>query len=135
MASGNSDAELITIEGVEQIVQIAQRNFKNSGQNNIIQLKGTFDEKLPELFQGGYKPEFTFIDGNHTYEATIRYFGWIYNSMEQGIIILDDIYWSCEMRKAWDHILAKSQVSIDIFQFGIIVKKDSLTPGNYMIRF
>ena len=50
-----------------------------------------------------------FIDGNHSEDATIRYFEEsIKYSDQKTILIFDDIHWSSGMEKAWDYI-RKSQ--------------------------
>ena len=68
-------------------------------------------------------PFLLYIDGNHTYEATIKYFELALTKKDENtVIIFDDIYWSAGMTKAWQEIKNKKEVllSIDTFYFGMV---------------
>jgi predicted O-methyltransferase YrrM len=70
-----NQAKLITIEGAAQIAQIAQQHFAQSNTKQKTELRvGNFDNLLPETLTQLPTIDFAFIDGNHTYEATIDYF-------------------------------------------------------------
>jgi hypothetical protein len=57
--------------------------------------------------------------------------------MKNGIIIIDDIYWSAGMHKAWEEIVKENNeyVTIDIYRMGIILIRESVTPGHYVVGF
>ncbi len=136
MADAAPHAEIHTIEGNPHIRNIAVQNFKETGYVNIISHEGDFDEILPKLITNK-EFDLWFIDGNHTYEATLRYFEMAMNSKKDNLCILfDDIYWSEGMQKAWEEICAKPDVSLslDLFHLGIIFKKSALTKEHYYIR-
>lgn len=61
--------------------------------------------------------------------------GFLKDKMHKGFIIIDDIYWSLEMERAWSDIKKESVVSFDIFSVGIIMLGELLTPHHYKIRF
>lgn len=67
----------------------------------------------------------------------MRYFRYFKEKMKEGIIIIDDIYWSAGMRKAWREIVQQNLdcVTIDLYRMGIIFVRDSITPGHYVVRF
>jgi len=71
-----------------------------------------------------------FVDGNHTYKATVRYFnafkGIHCNSI---IMIFDDINWSNDMLRAWKKIRNSSNtgIIIDLYRMGIIFKFPGLS--------
>ena len=79
-----------------------------------------------------------FVDGNHSEDATIRYFEEsIKYSDQKTILIFDDIHWSSGMEKAWDYIKKsqKTRVTVDLF-FGCLVFLDQkLSKDNFIIRF
>ena len=111
--------KITTIEGAESISEIAQENFnKFDSKINLI----NFDNILPKFIEKNTKFDLIFIDGNHTKEATLRYF-YILKSLvsENGIIIFDDIRWSKGMFEAWDEIKNKTKYStVDLFKIGIV---------------
>ena len=82
---------------------------------------GGFDDLIPSL-QGNY--DLVFIDGNHTSEALLRYTATLRKAgMDRILIILDDIYWSADMKDAWNVLCrdAAFQLSIDCFTFGLLI--------------
>jgi predicted O-methyltransferase YrrM len=67
--------------------------------------------------------DMAYIDGNHSYEATMRYYHWIKQKCNHNsIIVLDDIYWSDGMKKAWSEIKEDEAVTytIDTFDLGYV---------------
>lgn len=125
-ASGSPACRFITIEGAKELGELARQHWALSAIGLQPELHiGAFDEVLPRLLSSGIRPDYALIDGNHQYEPTLRYFDWIFTEMDPGgIIILDDIYWSQGMKKAWDAIRRKTGISlaIDMYPFGIIQK-------------
>jgi hypothetical protein len=76
-----------------------------------------FDERLKELEQDSV-PELVFIDGDHSYEATMKYFNYFSSRMKKGFLVFDDINWSAGMRKAWKGRPQNRTVTIDLFYMG-----------------
>jgi hypothetical protein len=79
-------------------------------------------ERIPE---GGL----IYFDGNHTYEATLRYFNEALKKKNaDSVFIFDDIYWSEGMQKAWLEIKgnASVKVSIDTWHFGMVFFKEEI---------
>jgi len=121
MANANRQSIITTVEGDQSIAKIANNNFKRLKINNIKIINNEFDEVLPELFKENFN--FVFFDGNHSKEATLRYFNWSLQSKDQNsIFVFDDIYWSNDMQIAWEIIRNDKNVtlSIDLFSIGVI---------------
>lgn len=135
MAKGYSGASIDTIEGNSSLIDIAKENFRLLDIQNIVCHHGVFNEKLVDLLDKYKQFDLVFIDGNHTYEATIEHYKTIRPHVNHGLIIFDDIYWSKEMQRAWEHIKSCETCCVDLFQFGIVFVKDLLTPRQYRIRF
>ena len=94
-----------TIEGSEQIAEIARKNLSKAGSNNVIQYIGRFQDILPDVLNKITKFDFVLIDGHHDKDATIRYFNQIKPYLSSlSIVIFDDIHWSKGMSQAWDLI-------------------------------
>ncbi len=122
LAFGNRDAEVITVEGNPQLADLAAGNFKNSGLNNVTIVNSTFDEALPGLISNMAPDSLVYIDGNHTSEATLRYYSvFTGHAGKKPILVFDDINWSAEMRYAWHmmHKRASTGIIIDLFFMGI----------------
>ena len=134
----NPSATLTTIEGCREIADVAAKNFEASDAENIRLLVGNFDVVLPEVLEKEQKIDFVFIDGNHTEEATLRYFGWILpKAYDKTVIVFDDIYWSEGMKAAWKKIKQHPQVSItiDLFWIGLVFFKKDQVKENFKVKF
>jgi predicted O-methyltransferase YrrM len=89
--------------------KIALENFKKLDCTNIDTIVGEFGETFSKKLAEKSNVNMAFIDGNHSEDATIRYFKEsIKYSDQKTILIFDDIHWSSGMEKAWDYI-KKSQ--------------------------
>jgi predicted O-methyltransferase YrrM len=122
LASGNREAEVITVEGNPRLAEIASGNFRKAGLKNVTVINSTFEEALPEITKDLTSGFLVFIDGNHTKEATLRYYSvFAAKSGINPILIFDDINWSDEMRSAWKKIVRQTPGGnlIDLFFMGI----------------
>ena len=135
---GNPKAQLTTIEGCQEIAYVAAKNFEVSDAENVNLLVGNFDVVLPEVLEKEQQTDFVFIDGNHTEEATLRYFDWILpKAYDKTVIVFDDIYWSEGMKSAWKKIKQHPQVSVtvDLFWIGLVFFKKDQVKEDFKVRF
>ena len=99
---------------------------------------GEMDEKLEEilpLVPGRY---LAFVDGNHHYDPTVAYVRKLLDMAgEELVIVMDDIYWSKGMHRAWREIISwpEVRVSIDLFQMGILLVRQDLHKRKIKIKF
>lgn len=122
-----SSSKLTTIEGIASIAEIAKYYFDYE-KADIDLIHAAFDDalKLEKVKQSLY--DVVYIDGNHTYDATIRYVEFFRSRLsDTGIIILDDIYWSKGMSDAWKKLSRNEDFafSIDLFDYGLLIKKEN----------
>lgn len=123
LSSATTASKVTTIEGCPNIAKVAKLNFRKLEISNIDQRIGEFDHVLPNVLKENSSFDLIFFDGNHTEEATLKYFEQCSDHIHnKSIFVFDDIYWSVGMKKAWDKIVAhpKVTVSIDLFQMGIV---------------
>ncbi len=119
-----SNSPVISIEGSPEIHNRAKsviNSAKLSIEPNL--MLGNFDDVLPDILDKITSDFVLYIDGNHSYEATIRYFQWAMKKKSLlRAIVFDDIYWSPDMTRAWEEIRNHSEVilDIDLYQFGIV---------------
>ncbi len=138
LASANSTTNVITIEGSPEIAEIANKNFKHLGLQNIQQLIGNFDSVLPSVLKKTDKVDFVFFDGNHRKQATLNYFNLcLQKAHNNSVFVFDDIYWSFEMKEAWDEIKTDSRVkvTIDLFYMGIVFFRKEQVKQHFVVRF
>lgn len=139
MAAAGPSSRIMTIEGSKALAELAEKNFHHLKFNNIEQFIGHFDEKLPEVLSKIDKIDMAFIDGNHRYEPTIKYFHLLMaKAHEKTILVFDDIYWSEEMTKAWEEIKKDPRISltINIHRLGIVfMQKDKLAKEDFVLRY
>jgi predicted O-methyltransferase YrrM len=138
MASVNYETMVYTMEGCSETAEIARRNFKEKGLDNIKLLIGPFEKLLPELIDSGIRPGLVFIDGNHRKDPVMSYFRLITEYSDNNtVIIIDDIYYSKEMEEAWNKIkdCEKVSVTIDIFRMGMVFFRQGINHNNYIIRY
>ncbi|RZK49998.1 MAG: class I SAM-dependent methyltransferase [Pedobacter sp.] len=143
MAMARSSAKVYTIEGCPQTAAIAKENWNKISETHgravsQIDLKiGNFDEQLPLLATQLSHIDILYVDGNHTEEATLRYFEWALEKVdENSLIIFDDIYWSAGMKAAWEKIKAHPQVTvtIDFFWIGLVYFRKGQAKEHFKIR-
>lgn len=133
--SASHRVRLATFEGSAAIAAIARRNFQAADRSNIQLVEGNINQTLENYLQSAGKVDLAFIDANHTYEATIRYFSWLSRRMtDNGAIIVDDIHQSRDMTKAWHEIKQHHLVygSVDLFRCGIVFFDAALNRQHYI---
>lgn len=138
LAAPSKKKKVITVEGCPNISKIAKINFKKIGFENIILHTGNFDEILPEIIKKEASLDVVFFDGNHTKKATITYFNWCLEKINaKSVFIFDDIYWSEEMKNAWNEIKNHQKVTstIDLFFVGIVFFNPDLSKEHFVLRF
>ncbi len=137
LALVQSKAEVYTFEGCPQTAQKAKTLFKKLSIQNVTVVEGNLDLVLDDFFNDINRADLIYIDANHTYDATIRYFNSsIRICHELSVLILDDVYLTKEMNKAWETIKSHPdvQLTIDLFYFGIIFFRKNQPKQHFKLR-
>jgi predicted O-methyltransferase YrrM len=139
LASAKKDTVVVTMEGAKAVADLARDNFSKLKLENIELIEGNFDDTLSATVKKMNSIDMAFVDGNHRYEPTVRYYRELLPAMhEYSILIFDDIHWSKEMEQAWDEIRNDSVVtlSIDLFFIGLVFfRKEQKIKQHFVIRF
>lgn len=138
LASSSSSIKCVSMEGCPQITRVAERNFKKLNLNNIELVTGNIDSTLEEVLNKTEKLDVVFFDANHRSEAVLHYFDMCLSKVHNDtIFVVDDIYWSEDMEKAWQTIKAHSKVTstVDIFQMGIVFFNSHLHKKHYKLHY
>jgi predicted O-methyltransferase YrrM len=125
-----------SFEGDPATINIALTNFESYDISNIKLIEGNIDTTLPEFLQNPKKIDLVLIDANHRYEPTLQYFNLLSRRIaNKGIVIMDDIYHSKEMKRAWDELKMHKLVygSIDLYRLGILFFDPSLNHQHYIL--
>ena len=149
LASADSRNKVVTMEGSEAVLRVAQGVWKMLKLENIEWIQGNIDDTLYNIYigeRGKVKGErgkergeldLAFVDANHTYEATMRYADFLLNRLtEKGILVLDDIHYSEQMERAWNELKADPRVttSMDLYHVGLLFVDTHYLKRHYRIR-
>lgn len=137
LASGQKEGKTITIEGSPKIAALAQKNFETLSLKNIHQVIGSFDSVLSDVLKTVESLDLVYIDGNHTYSATLRYFEQCLPfSQNDTIFIFDDIHWSPDMTQAWEAIKKDPRVTVtmDFYRMGCAFLRKESSKENFVLK-
>jgi predicted O-methyltransferase YrrM len=137
LALAAANTKVLTVEGNSSLAQIARNTFHELNIGNTEQITGTFNDALHYIIQCFAGKVLVFIDGDHRFESIMGYFQRILCYHGECLVIIDDIRWSEDMLKAWKKIISDSsvQISIDIFNMGIVLLNKNTQKCHFVIRF
>lgn len=130
LATASSSASVLTVEGSEVLAAIANNNIRNRLRlKNVKIIQSSFDDFFASQTKNLHNTELVYLDGNHRYKSTMHYFDLLWNHYPQiKAIILDDINWSNDMKKAWLEITNRPAVhSLDIYKMGIAIRNEDIS--------
>ncbi|MCF8430175.1 MAG: class I SAM-dependent methyltransferase, partial [Bacteroidia bacterium] len=133
-----NETNFTTIEGIHDVRNVALKQFVDlSLTENINSVEGNFNEKLDEVLSNYETIDVFFVDGNHTYEATMDYFNKaLPKAHNDSVFIIDDIYWSSGMTKAWEEIKRNKNVlqTVDLFFIGLVFFRSEQKSQHFKLR-
>jgi predicted O-methyltransferase YrrM len=139
LAKAAPKATVYTLEGCENLTAFSTQLFKTNRVNNITCIAGNFNDTFPKLLNALTTVDVLYIDGNHAYEPTMRYFELaLLKKNEQSVFIFDDISWSEGMQQAWRELCTHPEVtlSLDFFFFGLIFfRKEHKQKEHFILKF
>lgn len=138
MARARNDVQVYSIEGSAQLLSIAKSVWDSLGITNIDSYQSDFDSFLFQNNNIHYKKTLIFIDGNHKYTPTIKYFNhFLKQCADDCILVFDDIHWSDEMERAWEEIIASEDIflSLDLFEMGIVFLDKRMEKEHFNLRY
>jgi predicted O-methyltransferase YrrM len=137
-ASGLTQGYLFSLEGNPGSLKVARHNAEKLEFQHIQFIEGLFDNTLPMLLEQLPRVDYVFFDGNHTMEATLKYFELCLGKAHEGtIFIFDDIRWNDEMYRAWQKIKnhPSVRVTVDLFFIGIVFFRTGQEKEHFTLRF
>jgi len=138
LAAGVQETPLYTIEGSLEKVKYAREIIRAAGLENVEFICGEIDQELDKVL--AFLPDrfLVFMDANHAYEPSVRYLRSMLSlGKSEGVIIIDDIYWSQEMNRAWKEVITwpEVRVSIDLFHMGILLLRKDLNKAGIKVKY
>jgi predicted O-methyltransferase YrrM len=134
----HENTKVTTFEGSPAIAELARITFEFSQAKNITVIEGNIDTTLSNYLQTVGKVDFVFMDANHRYEPTMRYFDWLIHKVHiKSIIVVDDIHYSPDMERAWNAMKAHTMVygSTDLYRSGLLFFDPSLNKQHVVLQF
>ncbi len=138
LAQYASQGKVITLEGEPNIASISQEFFTSAKFEKVGLLLGEFDHTLPLAIKNLETLDFVFFDGNHRYSPTLQYFELcLMKKNENSVFVFHDIYWSSEMKKAWEAIKSNIEVTItvDLYYFGVVFFRKNQPKQHFVLKF
>lgn len=135
LASPSPKNTVQTYEGAEEVIEEAMKTWRALKLTNIEPVVGNIDQTLATNCPK--RVDLAYIDANHTYEATLRYFRQLLPATgQQSIYVVDDIHHSPEMERAWHAIQAIPQVTstIDCYHCGLVFFDKHYIRKHYRMR-
>ena len=122
-AAAALEGRFLTLEGSPVIAQLAKQHLAGLKYRNIEPYQGSFDQLLPEILPTLPQLDYVYLDGDHRYEPTLRYFEQCLPYLnDSSAFVVADIYWSADMMKAWEELQQHPRVtfSVDFYDFGVL---------------
>ncbi len=138
LSKAAAKAKIYSIEADRTLHNIAGMTLKDMKVNNCSLINATFEAGIDLALQDVDSLDFVFFDANHQYLPTMQNFEkCLVKSHENTVFVFDDIHWSDGMERAWNEIKSNSavKVTIDLFQFGIVLFRKELQKQHYIIKF
>jgi predicted O-methyltransferase YrrM len=138
LAVSRQENTVFTVEGSKSVHDLANSFFEIMALKNIKTIYGDFNTVLPDLLDKIPEIGLAYIDGNHRKNATLEYFASIVEKCHaKSFVVIDDIYWSEEMKEAWAEIKNNPKISatVDLFQMGIAMLNPALKGHHRIIKW
>lgn len=135
LASAGSRHRVMTLEGSEAVLRLAQGVWRALRLENIAWQQGNIDDTLYKCARE--KLDMVYVDANHTFEATMRYVRFLLPRMnEKGVIVVDDIHHSEQMEQVWAALKDDARVttSMDLYHVGLLFVDPHYLKRHYRIR-
>jgi predicted O-methyltransferase YrrM len=131
-------ARVVTLEGCGNTLQIAASSFEDLELSNLItRIEGPFETTIHHpAVQAEY--DLIFIDGHHIGAAMLTYYNELRKRLKPGgCMVIDDINWSRDMHEAWKHLLATTDLNlqIDLFEMGLLIDRPEMEAQMFTLRY
>jgi len=137
LAKANTKVQVYTFEGCPETLKIARSTFQILDIQNVHCVQGNIDLTLEDNLKKIKQIDLAFFDANHKEEPTMRYFEQCLKlKTENSCFVFDDIYWSEEMKNAWNKVKNYEEVSIsiDLFFVGLVFFRKGIKKQHFILK-
>ncbi|MEP1094296.1 MAG: hypothetical protein ABJG78_04265 [Cyclobacteriaceae bacterium] len=135
--SRSSAKKIVTMEASSIISEIAKKEFASLDAGKIILESGDITKTFePAIIR--HEPDLIFLDADHRSSVLKRQIEQLMKLPKQvKCIVIHDIYWSKDMRDTWNELVSDSrfELSIDIFQAGLLFPHKDIEKQHFTLRF
>ncbi len=138
LAAAGDHVRVCSIEGNKALYDFVRIHSTPYHSGNIEFIHGRIGSSLALILPKIAKADLVFMDGNHRYHPSIRYYDLLQPFLhESSLMILDDIHWSQGMEWAWEELSARPEVglSVDMFHFGLLFFRKDLEKRHFILRY
>jgi predicted O-methyltransferase YrrM len=135
------NSPVYTFEAVDSLGPESVKLWTSLNLNNINRISGPIEKMLPDFLKSrdAVSWELAVVDANHQYLPTMQNFK-LLNQARNGrpvCLVFDDVYWSVEMKTAWEEIKEHPDVdvSLDLFDFGIVFFRPESSKEHFILRW
>lgn len=137
MTIANEGIKGISIDANSQAIDIAMTKFKDYGLDSDVSFYlGEFKNALPQILSTNNLIDICYIDGDHSYDATVYNTKYILPYLSpHSVIILDDIRWSRDMFLAWEELISIDpfNITVDFGRIGLLFKLNNSSPKQHFV--
>jgi len=137
LALAHPSMQGVSIDANPNAIEVATAKFR---QHDLLKkvsfYADTFENALPSILANSAPIDICFVDGDHSYHATITNTQYIKPYLsEHAVIILDDIRWSEGMYKAWETLKKDDSfgVTLDLGRIGLLWKTTKIMSREHLI--
>lgn len=134
--AARTDGTVYTFEADCSLLEIAKNNLKTFP--NVKFIPGNIRDTLSEFLKDKPSIDFIQVDAHHTYQSTLQYCKWIWPCLhEKSVVVIGDIHWSPEMKKAWLELKRFPGVSssMDFFECGILFFRTGIQLDHHILYY
>ncbi len=138
LSESSLEGTVYSFEGCSETQEVAKQVIESAKVKNIHLIDGNIDKTLPDFVSSKQKIDLVYFDANHQYQPTMDYFNLLQPfSHQHSVFVIDDIYWSKEMTRAWKKLKQHPAVtlSIDIFDAGLLFFNNEFSKENHIIDY
>jgi predicted O-methyltransferase YrrM len=137
LSEGSHSSRVVSVDADESRLVFAARALGGITANMPELFHGRFDAFMLSKLMNANHPLMVFLDGDHRYGSVLEYFNLLMKCAgSDTILVIHDIRWSREMKKAWGVIRedCRTILCIDLFFLGLVFFRKGMMKQNYIIK-
>ncbi len=137
LATSDTRRPTYTICESKELADFAHTTFGKIGLQNIIQLTGSVEEKLPAVLSKEKNVDFVYIGREVSVESIQKSLDMLSPSFTGKTVLLMSDIWKDDRKKLWKSVKKQvgGRVSIDMFHYGMLIFNEDLQCEDYNLLY